>query len=113
MLLLVLVLLFLGIRNPGASTCCLRLLWISAGLAYVINLIIASSYRSMLHELQARAGVDPAMLAADHAMIEYHTILFHVVSALALVAAAILVSLGWRQSSASARFDLDPPADHL
>ena len=109
MLLLVLILLLLGIRNPGASTWCRRLLSISAALAYAINLIIASSYRSMLFEVQARAGVDPATLAADHAMIEYHTILFHVVSALALVAAAVLVSLEWRQSSAPSTPTLTPP----
>lgn len=43
MLLLVLTLLFLGIRRPDSSVWCQRLLWTSAALAQVISLIIASS----------------------------------------------------------------------
>lgn len=52
----------------------------------------------MLHEMQARAGVDPATLAGDLAMIEYHKILFYSVSALALLAAGILILLRSRDS---------------
>ena len=94
MLLLVLILLLLGIRNPGASTWCRRLLSISAALAYAINLIIASSYCSMLFEFTCRVELTRQRWAADHAMIEYHTILFMWLSALALVAAAVLVVSG-------------------
>ena len=100
-LLLAAALFVLGARRSRSSELCQRLLLITAALAYLVNQIIASSYSAMLDEMQARAGVDPGQLAGDLAIIEHHKIHFHLVSALALIAAALLMLLGSRDSRAS------------